>query len=73
MEASAMREFVIFIAPESDKRMRVAAYPQNKYPLPFGAEIITRVVEPDLNMMMLWTKRQARRGWSVKKMRAACE
>jgi hypothetical protein len=73
MEASDMREFVIFTVPARGRRVRVAAYPMNKYPLPFGAEIITSVVEPDLNMMMSWTKRQTKRGWSTDKIKAACE
>ena len=68
-----MREFVIFAIPDINRRVRVAAFPMNKYPLPFGAEIITRVAEPDLNMMMSWAKRQAKRGWSAEKIKAACE
>jgi hypothetical protein len=41
--------------------------------LPFGAQIIARVVEADLNMMLLWAKRRAKRGWSIAKMQAACK
>jgi hypothetical protein len=72
-EVARVREFVIFAIPENEKRVRVAAYPSNKYPLPFGAEIITRVVEPDLDMMVSWAKRRAKRGWDIGKIKAACE
>jgi hypothetical protein len=68
-----MREFVIFAVPDGGERIRVAAYPRNRYPLPFGAEIITRVIEPDLDLMIRWAKRRAKRGWSLEKIRAACE
>jgi hypothetical protein len=68
-----MEEHVIFAIHETNDRMRVGALPADKSPLPFGAEMITRVVGADLNMMLLWAKRRAKRGWSVEKMREACD
>ena len=68
-----MGEHVIFAIRELGGRLRVAAFPANRSPLPFGAEIITRVAGADLGMMMLWTKRRAKRGWSIEKIKAACE
>jgi hypothetical protein len=66
-------EYVIFAVPEGGNRLRVGASPANKSPLPFGAEIITRVVKPDLNIMLPWLRRRVKRGWSAEKMRLACE
>jgi hypothetical protein len=68
-----MRDFVIWAVPRADKKFRIGASSAHKSPLPFGAEVVTRVSEADLNMMMLWAKRQAKRGWSAEKMRATCE
>lgn len=68
-----MCDFVIWAVPKTSKKFRIGASPAHKSPLPFGAETVARVSGADLNMMMLWTKRHARRGWSVEKMRAACE
>jgi hypothetical protein len=68
-----MCDFVIWAVPNTRKKYRIGASPAHKYPLPFGAEMVTRVSEADLNMMMLWMKLRARRGWSVEKMREACE
>jgi hypothetical protein len=48
MEANAVREFVIFAVPDGYARLRISACPVKEYPLPFGAEVITRVVGPIL-------------------------
>jgi hypothetical protein len=66
-------EHVIFAIPERGGRLRVAAFPADRSPLPFGAEIVARVADSDLRMMLLWTRRRAKRGWSLEKMKAACE
>jgi hypothetical protein len=73
MEAGTMREFLILAVSDGGGRPRLSACPMKRYPLPFGAEIITRVVEPDLDMMLSWTKRQSDRGWDVRRIKAACE
>jgi hypothetical protein len=68
-----MREFLILAVPDGGTRPHISACPIKRYPLPFGAEVITRVLEPDLDMMLSWTKRQSNRGWSVGRIKAACE
>ncbi|MDR1516258.1 MAG: hypothetical protein LBS45_11240 [Synergistaceae bacterium] len=68
-----MGEHVIFAIPERGNRLRIAAFPASRSPLPLGAEIIARVADADLNMMLLWAKRRAKRGWSLGKIKAACE
>ena len=68
-----MGEYVIFAVPEAGNRLRVGALPAHKSPLPYGAQAVTRVLSADLEMMLLWAKRRAKRGWSVEKMKAACE
>ena len=68
-----MREFVILAVPDGGARPHISACSVRKYPLPFGAEVITRVVESDLDMMMSWVKRRAKNGWSINKIKAACE
>jgi hypothetical protein len=65
-------EFVIWAILDGP-RAKIGALPASVAPLPKGAEIVTRVAQADLNMMLLWAKRRAKRGWSVEKMRAACE
>lgn len=67
-----MREFVIWAIPECN-RLRIGALRADYSPLPFGAEIITRVLESDLKMMLRWAKRRAKRGWSIAKMQASCQ
>jgi hypothetical protein len=68
-----MNEYVLFALMGPGNRLGIGALPAKESPLPFGSEIITRVCEPDLKMMLLWAKRRAKRGWSVEKIRAACE
>ena len=68
-----MREFLILAVHGGGARPRISACPVKRYPLPFGAEVITRVVEPDLDMMISWTKQQSNRGWDVSRIKAACE
>jgi hypothetical protein len=65
-------DHVIF-AIEEYNRLRIGAFPADKSPLPRGAEVVTRVSDADLSMMLLWAKRQAKRGWSLGEMKAACE
>jgi hypothetical protein len=64
---------VIFVIPERGSRLRVAASPADRSPLPFGAEIVARVADADLGIMLRWAKRRAKRGWCLEKMKAACE
>jgi hypothetical protein len=64
-------DYVIWAIPE-DKRLRVGALRADFSPLPFGAEIIARVADVDLDMMLRWTKRRAKQGWPLEKIRAAC-
>jgi hypothetical protein len=68
-----MCDHVIFAIEECRGRIRIGAFPASASPLPEGAEIIARVASEDLGMMILWAKRRAKRGWSVEKIRAACE
>ena len=68
-----MREYVIFAVPENGNRIRLGAMQQNVYPLPSGAEVITRVVEPDVNMMLSWAKRKVDRGMTIDDLKTACE
>jgi hypothetical protein len=64
---------VVFAIPGRGNRLRVAASPAGRPPLPSGAETIARVEGADLNMMPLWAKRRAKRGRGLEKMKAACE
>jgi hypothetical protein len=68
-----MREFLILAVPDGGARPRISACPMGRYPLPFGAEVVTRVLGPDLDMMLSWIKRQTDRGWNINKIKAACE
>lgn len=66
-----MCEFVIWAIPEHG-RLRIGVFRADFSPLPFGAEIITKVIEADRDMMLRWIKRRAKRGWPLEKIRAAC-
>jgi hypothetical protein len=67
-----MREYVIWAIPETN-RLRIGALRADYSPLPFGADIITKVPDTDLDMMLRWIKRRAKRGWPIAKLQAACE
>lgn len=66
-----MEKYVLWGIPE-EKGLRIGASDLRKSPLPFGADIITRVEPCDLDIMRRWCRRRARRGWTVEKMRAFC-
>lgn len=67
-----MCEFVIWAIPEG-KRLRIGVLRADCSSLPFGAAAIARVPDADLDMMLSWVKRRAKQGWSLEKLRAACE
>lgn len=71
-EVIRVEEVLIWVIPEIN-RMRVGASRADRSPIPFGADIITRVPVCDKDMMLGWVKRRAKRGWSVEKMRGACD
>jgi hypothetical protein len=49
-----MCDFVIWAVPGKSKKYRVGASLARKSPLPFGAEVVVRVLGADLNMMLSW-------------------
>lgn len=65
-------EYIIWSVP-CGRRVRIGASDASVSPIPFGAEPITRVESCDLRIMLRWCRRRARRGWTVEKMRAACD
>ena len=67
-----MGEWVIWALKEN-YGVRVGAHPAHSTYIPFSAEIITRVLYAEKEMMLRWARRRARRGWSIEKMKAACE
>jgi hypothetical protein len=50
---------VIYAVTEHGGRLRVAAFPADRSPLPFGEAAIARVAGADLRMMRLWARRRA--------------
>lgn len=64
-------EYVLWGIPE-EWGLRIGASDLRVSPIPFGADIITRVEACDLRVMRRWCERRAKRGWSVSKMRTFC-
>ena len=67
-----MNEVLIWVIPENN-RMRVGASWAERSPIPFGVDVIARVPVCDKEMMLRWVKNRAKRGWSVQKMKEACD
>jgi hypothetical protein len=69
-----MRTYVLWGLSIGDNRhIRIGASRGRDSPLPFGAEVIATVDAEDLRLMRRWCERRARRGWTVERMRSACE
>lgn len=66
------RAYMLWALAEGGK-LRIGASVARYSPIPFGAQVITLVEGCDLSIMRRWCERHARRGWSVEKLRAACE
>lgn len=72
LEVIRMCSYVLWALAEGD-RLRIGASVARYSPIPFGAQAITLVEGCDLSIMRRWCERHAKRGWSVEKMRRACE
>lgn len=64
-------EYVLWGIP-GKRRVRIGVSCAQYSPIPFGADIITRVELCELSIMRRWCEKHARRGWSVAKMRSFC-
>ena len=67
-----MREYIIVALPENGNRAHMATFPQKGYNLPDGTEVITKVVEPDRNIVSSWAKRSVIHNSSIAAMKAEC-
>ena len=67
-----MCSYVLWALDEGDG-LRIGASAARYAPIPFCAQVITLVEGCDLPIMRQWCERRAKRGWSVERMRKACE
>lgn len=66
------RAYVLWAIQEG-RGPRIGASLARYSPIPFGAQAITLVEECDLHVMRQWCEGQVKKGWSIEKLRAACE
>lgn len=67
-----MASAYVLWAERLDGRLRIGAS-DARYRPPIGVQVITIVEACDLRMMRRWLERRVKRGWTVEKMKAACE
>ena len=67
-----MDTYVIWARKEG-RKLNIEASCARYAPLPYGAKAITVVERQDLVIMLDWCRKKRDNGWSVERMRAACE
>ena len=65
-------EVIIWVIAEPN-RIRIGASIASIAPIPFGADIITRVKKEDANITKAEVKRYAKKGLSIEKIKALYE
>ncbi len=67
-----MEKVVIWVRLDG-RRMRVGSSIARLSPLPFGAIPITECYEYEKRIMLKWIQKRLDRGWSIEKIKAACD